>query len=134
MKKRNEIIDRFSLRKELLEKVNRHYHKDHKSLDEFLGMEIYADYSYPLELESKLLNLSVNGNITKRLSRKIDFLRALLSPKIHDAQRITRHSYDEAMKSFLAHVNGLNENEIVHILFNGIEEFKLIIHKYMQYG
>lgn len=112
MKKRNEIIDRFSLRKELLEKVNRHYHKDHKSLDEFLGMEIYADYSYPLELESKLLNLSVNGNITKRLSRKIDFLRALLSPKIHDAQRITRHSYDEAMKSFFAHVNGLNENEV----------------------
>ena len=136
MKRRNEITDRFSLRKELLEKVNRHYHKDYKSLDEFLGMEIYADYSYPLELESKLLNLSVNGNITKRLSRKIDFLRALLSPKIHDAQRITRHSYDEAMKSFFAfaHVNGLNENEVVHILFKGIEDFKLIIHKYMQYG
>ncbi len=134
MKRRNEITDRFSLRKELLEKVNRHYHKEHKSLDEFLGMEIYADYSYPLELELKLLNLKVNGNITKRLSRKIDFLRALLSPKIHDAQRITKHSYDEAMKSFFAHINGLNENEIVHILFNGIEEFKLIIHKYMQYG
>lgn len=134
MKRRNEITDRFSLRKELLEKVNRHYHKDYKSLDEFLGMEIFADYSYPLELELKLINLSVNGNITKRLSRKIDFLRVLLSPKIHDAQRITRHNYDEAMKSFFAHVNGLDENEIVHILFKGIEDFKLIIHKYMQYG
>lgn len=134
MKRRNEITDRFSLRKELLEKVNRHYNKDYKSLDEFLGMKIFADYSYPLELELKLINLSVNGNITKRLSRKIDFLRMLLSPKIHDAQRITRHNYDEAMKSFFAHVNGLDENEIVHILFKGIEDFKLIIHKYMQYG
>lgn len=112
MKIKNEITDRFSFREELLKKVNRHYHKDYKSLVGFLGMNIYADYNYPLELELKLENLKVNGNITKRLSRKIDFLRALLSPKIHDAQRITRHSYDEAMKSFFAHVNGLDENEV----------------------
>ena len=64
MKIKNEITDRFSFREELLKKVNRHYHKEHKSLDEFLGMEIYADYSYPLELELKLENLVISQNFT----------------------------------------------------------------------
>ncbi len=64
MKIKNEITDRFSFREELLKKVNRHYHKDYKSLDGFLGMNIYADYSYPLELELKLVNLVISQNFT----------------------------------------------------------------------